>query len=259
MQRRQFDTLEAARRAYDILTATPPAPPLATMPDTFTQQVQALGATIARLDAQVAAQSTARSAITDTVSGANEAARELRTHHLAAIKSVAQLLVRGPSGDALSPGFADSLQVPNVKSHTALLAAAATTAQVVTPHKDLFVARGLPADFIDQLTAQATTLRQAIQASSTAKATRASATKDLKQLVQELRGTVRVLELGVTKACKADRVNGPATKAAWDTARTIRRSTTPVDISGLFPRPSTTTTSTTTGSVAAPAATPAAQ
>ena len=230
MQVRQFNELEAARRVYTFLTATPPAPPLANVPATFTQQVQVLGTTIAQIDAQASAQTAATGTITDKIAATNEAAKELRSSHLAAIKKVAKLLVQGSNGNSLSPNFADSINVPNVQRHAALLAASTAAVQLVTPYKDLFINRGLPTDFLDQLSAQATTLSQTIQAAGVAKATRASTTTDLKQLFHEMQSTIHVLEIGVTKACKVDRVNGPATMAAWKNHKTIRKAATPTDI-----------------------------
>jgi hypothetical protein len=230
MQVRQFNELEAARRAYTFLTSTPLAPPLANMPTTFTQQVQALGATISQIDTEASAQTAATGAITDKVAATNEAAKELHSSHLSPIKKVAKLLVQGSTGGSLSPSFADSITVPNAQNHAALLSASTATAQLVTPYKDLFTARGLPTDFLDQLSAQATVLSQSMQASGVAKTTRASTTTELKQLFQELRSTMHVLEIGVTKACKADRANGPTTMTAWKNAKTIRKTATPTDI-----------------------------
>jgi len=196
----------------------------------FTQQVQGLGTTISQIDAEASAQTAATGAITDKVAATNEAAKELHSSHLSPIKKVAKLLVQGSTGGSLSPSFADSITVPNAQNHAALLSASTATVQLVTPYKDLFTARGLPTDFLDQLSAQATVLSQSMQASGVAKTTRASTTTELKQLFQELRSTIHVLEIGVTKACKADRVNGPTTMTAWKNAKTIRKTATPTDI-----------------------------
>ena len=229
MQVRQFNELEAARRAYTFLTSTPPAASLANMPASFTQQVQALGQLITQIDAEASAQTAANGAITDKVAAASEAAKELRSGHLLPIKQAAKILVHGSTGGALSPNFADSITVPDARSHSALAASNAAV-QLVTPYNDLFVARGLPSDFLTQLSTQATTLTQTMQASGVAKTTRVSTTTTLKQLLQELRSTMAVLEISVAKACKADRVNGPTTMTGWRNAKTIRKTSTPTDI-----------------------------
>lgn len=230
MQVHQFNQLEAARRAANFLAATPVPPPLATMPASFHQQVQVLTTTIQEIDTQTTSQLSAAGAIHDCVSGAREAAQELRSFHLVPLKRVAGMLVRGRTGDALSPNFAASISIPHIRSYSALLAAAAATVQIVTPHAALFIARGLPDDFLDQLTAQAATLSEAMGSSGVAKRTRASSTADLKRLFQELRDTLHILEFALTKACRADRLNGPATMAAWKTARAIRKTATPTEI-----------------------------
>jgi hypothetical protein len=230
MQLRQFSELDAGRRSYTFLTTTPATAPLANMPATFTQQVQALGATIGQIDAQASAQTAATGAITDKVSSALEAAKELRSAHLSPVKKVAKLITKGSAGGTLSPNFPYSITVPHVRNYSALLAATTATVQTVTPYKDLFVSRGLPSDFLDQLTAQATVLSQARQASGVAKQVRVSTTTDLKQLIQEMRSTMHVLEISVTRACKADRVSGPATMAGWKNAKAIRKGAIPTDI-----------------------------
>jgi len=230
MELRQFNELEAARRGYTFLTSTPPAVPLANMPAPFTQQVQTLGTTISQIDAQASTQTAATGAIKDKVSATAEAAQELRSAHLSPLKKVAKLITRGSTGGTLSSSFPDSITVPHARNYSALLAAATAAVQIVTPYKDLFVARGLPTDFLDQLTAQAAVLSQAMQASGITKRTRVSATTDLKQLIQELHSTMHVLEIAVTKACKADRVNGPATMAGWKSAKAIRKAVVPTDI-----------------------------
>ena len=123
---------------------------------------------------------------------------------------------------------------------------AATTAavQLVTPYQDLFIARGLPDDFLDQLTAQANVLRQAMQSSGVAKTTRVSTTTEVKQLLRELRITLGVLDIAVEKACKSDRVNGPATLTGWKNAKNVRKPATLTDIpfvtSGAAPAPPST-------------------
>lgn len=230
MQLRQFNELEAARRAYAFLTTTPPAPSLAAMPASVTAQVQALGSTIGQIDAQAAAQTSAAGNLKDRASAAVAAAKELRSGHLVPLRKVAKLLAKGSSGAALSPNFAQSITIPHSHNYQALLAAASAAVQNVTPYKDLFIARGLPTDFLDQITAQAAVLSQAIGATGTARGARVTATTDITQLMHELRSTMHVLEIGVTKACKADRVNGPTTKAAWNNAKAIRKTATPTDV-----------------------------
>jgi hypothetical protein len=260
MQLRQFNELDAARRALTFLTTTPPAASLTTMPATFTQQVTALGATISQIDAQASAQTSAAGTITDKASAAKAAATELRSGHLVPIRKVAKLLAKGSTGSTLSPNFASSITIPHDHNYQALLAAASAAVQNVTPYKDLFIARGLPTDFLDQLTAQATTLSQAISATGTARTTRVASTADIVQLMQELRSTLHVLDIGVVKACKADRVNGPTTLAGWKAAKTVRKGATPTDIP--FAPPTTTGTGTTatpsSSSATAPSSTAAA-
>ena len=251
MQLRQFNELDAARRAFTFISNTPPAP-LTTLPPTLTQQITALGTTISQIDAQASAQTSAKGTITDKAAASAEAAKELRSGHLVPLRKVAELITKGNTGGALSAGFPSTITIPNTRKYEALLTAAASAVQNVTPYKDLFIARGLPTDFLDQITAQAAVLSQTLQSVGVAKTTRVSTTKSLKQLFQELRSTMHILDIGVSKACKTDRVNGPTTFTAWKNAKTIRKPSTPTDIPFVTPAPvtpaqaATTTNSSTT-------------
>lgn len=251
MQLRQFNELEAARRAYTFLTNAPP-PPLTTVPQTLTQQITALGATIAQIDAQGSTQTSATGTIADKAAAAEEAARELRSGHLVPVRKTAMLIMKGSTASSLSPGFPRNISIPQTRKYEALLNAASSAVQNVTPYKDLFTARGLPTDFLDQITVQATLLSQALQAAGVAKTTRFSTTKSLKQLFQELSSTMHMLDIGVTKVCKTDPANGPTTLSGWRNARAVRKVAVPTDIP--FASAAQTTTTPSVNAVTTPAA-----
>jgi hypothetical protein len=187
MRVRQCNALAAARRAVTCLTTTPPATSLTAMPATVTQQGTALGATICQLDAQASAHTAAAGTITDRASAAKAAATELGSDHLVPIRTVAKRLATGSTGGTLSSTVASRVTIPHDDTDQTLLAAASTAVRHVTPDQDLCIARGRPTDFLEQLTAQNTTLSQAISATGTARTTRVASTADIVQLMQEVR------------------------------------------------------------------------
>ena len=230
MQLHQLHELGAAQGAYRVLTATPPYPPLANMPATFTQQVQTLGSLISQVEGQASAQTSATGGMKDKVSAVNTAVKELRSGLLVPLRKVAKLIVKGSTGGGLSPEFASTITIPFSSNPQGLVAAARAAVTNVTPYKDLFTARGMPVDFLDQISAQADAVTQAIQAVHDSKTARTGATVGLKQLLREIRSTVQVLDVSVQQACKKDRENGPTTKTAWETAKSVRKAPIPTDV-----------------------------
>jgi hypothetical protein len=231
MQLRQLHALGAAQSAYRVLTANPPLAPLASMPAPFTQQVQTLGTLISQVETQAATQASTKSGLTDKVSVADAAAKELSSGLLKPLRKMAKIITQGSVGGAVNAALPTTISIPQGNNQHALIAAARAAVTNVTPYKDLFVARGMADDFLDQISAQADALTQAMQAVGDTKTQRASTTTSLQQLFKQIHTTIQVLDVSVQRACKADSVNGPATKTAWETAKSIRKAPMPTDIS----------------------------
>lgn len=257
MQVRQLHALGAAQSAYRVLTANPPLVPLTNMSATFTQQVQTLGSLISQIESQASAQTSARSALTDKASAANTLAKELRSAYLVPLRKMAKLITKGNangtvtsattatsngSGGTVSTDVPVSITIPDENNYQALIAAANAAVTNVTPYKDLFIAHGMASDFLDQITAQITALTQALQAVKDAKSQRVGTTAGLAQLLKSVRSTIQLLDVAVQRACKADRVNGPAARTTWETAKNVRKAPVPTDV----PWPPTTAKTTTT-------------
>ncbi len=235
MNVRQFNELDAARRGHTFLTVAPLPAPLGDLPPAVAQQIPVLGELVTTLDARASAQTAAGGAITDRASAAREAAHELHFGLLSPVKRAATLIGKSAAGGALSPEFARTITIPNTRSYPALLTAVSGAIESLTPYKALFASRGLPDDFLDRMVAQSTVLRQAIAATAAARAARVGMTTEVVGLLHEVRSVMHVLHMGVTGACKADRVNGPGVLAGWHSATAIRRIPVSTDIPFVMP------------------------
>jgi hypothetical protein len=238
MELRQLNALEAARRVYGFLTTTPLPPPLATMDPSFTQLVQTLGTLITSVDTDAATQIPGNTK--SQIAARNGAAKTLRSTYLRPLRKVAQIILKSNAGVNLSPGFPSLIHLPETHNDQALVAAANAVVQNITPYKDLFIAKGMPATFLDQFTAAVNTLVQSAESQRSAKTSQVSATADIDRLLKEIRDTIHLLDINVVRECKADKENGPAADAAWVSAKRIRRATTPTPSSTATPKPTTT-------------------
>lgn len=98
------------------------------------------------------------------------------------------------------PGASEIFRLPRGNpSFQSLLAAARHFAEDVEPHKALFIARALPATFVDDLESKIAAFEIAIQSKAGGRATRVGGTsglevhaKALMEIVQELRAIMRV-------------------------------------------------------------------
>lgn len=141
-------------------------------------------------------------------------AREIRRSMLE-ISEIAKVLK--PSD---LPGASEIFRMPRGNpSFQTLLAAARHFAEDVEPHKALFIARALPATFVDDLEGKITAFEAAIQSKAGGRATRVGGTsgleiqaKALMEIVQELRAIMRV-----------HLKSNPALLDAWKSAARVER------------------------------------
>lgn len=142
-------------------------------------------------------------------------AREIRTM-LLDISTIAKVI---PPVDL--PGASELFRMPSASaSFQSLLASARHFAEDVEPHKALFIARALPATFVDDLEAKIAVFESAIGQKANGRATRISGTssmaleaKKLMSLVKELRAILRV-----------HLKSNPALHDAWKSAARVDRS-----------------------------------
>lgn len=134
-----------------------------------------------------------------------EKRREVLSYQMTPIAKVARAL-RGTV-----PGIG-VLTAPRANvSNPQLITAATAMAQKAEIYKDVLVESGLPADFIEQLTAAAAALKASIDGRGLARASRVAATKGV--LTEEMLGkrTITMIDTIVTRLLRDD----PAKLAEW--------------------------------------------
>lgn len=209
IQRRTLDSLKRA----DALVGTAPLPPSMTwLPIGFGEQVNALKQAIASTDSLAAEQQSGASQLNTVARRAFRA--ELRHGHLIPLRKVARVIER------TMPGMPHIINIPKkLSNEQSLVATAVAALRDIAPYTGLFVAKGMPEDFVAQLQASIDAVITAKAAGVEAHARAISATAGIRASLQRGRDAVHCLDTIVRRCCKADPVNGPATLADWDSAR----------------------------------------
>jgi hypothetical protein len=117
------------------------------------------------------------------------------------------------------PGLADRFRVPSRLKDQDLLSLARSIAADAAPVKVEFVRRGLPANFIDNLSTLITNFEQAVDQMIQSRETRIAATAAINDLVQVGMDNLRQLDPIMRNIF----VDDPATLAAWRSARHVER------------------------------------
>ena len=249
MNARQSTDLAMLERVHDFITATPPAPPLATPPAALPSLITQLEDAIARAKQAASTQGAGTTKVTTAQRAALR--RTLRTRYLIPIRHIARILAR------TTPGLDSIVQLPRkVVSEATLLAAAKAVIIDVTPYQAQFIAKGLAPDFIQQLTAAIAAVEQAAETNVTAQRQKVTSTVDLKAALTDGRDLVISIGHVIQTACDQDQVNGPATRSAWAHIQHVHRvGSAPLSI--LTPSDGTAAAGTTT-SPSSPATVPTA-
>jgi hypothetical protein len=133
--------------------------------------------------------------------------------HMAPIARMAR--ARLPQTPEMAP-----LRMPRNNSSVQRLATAARgMAQAAVPHGKVFIAAGLPADFITQLNAAADALVQSVNARAQHRSRRTTATTGLRATLTSGRQSIHVLDALVKSALKGD----PALLAGWRTVKRVQK------------------------------------
>jgi hypothetical protein len=115
----------------------------------------------------------------------------------------------------------EPLRMPRGKPTVEKLAALAGMAKTAEPYADVFVAAGLPNDFIAQLTTATDAMTNAIGERTSSRGRRSGATVGLKQKLSAGRRIVHVLDAFVKSALKDD----PALVRNWNLVKRVPRPT----------------------------------
>ena len=194
MEHRQDNSLHTLRVSRDFIAAHPVQLPLTAASGTW----KTLDAQIADLETHQLDQFTG----VVTVLGGTKRVHALRVAllrtHMTPISRIAHVAL--PDTQELMP-----LRIPRGDPSTEkLVAAARSMAQVAGAHADVFVAAGLPSDFVAQLKAAADALLQAKDARKITKGNTSGATKYLKDRLREARQSIHILDGLVRKELAGD-------------------------------------------------------
>lgn len=139
---------------------------------------------------------------------------ELRQDHLVPIAAMARTVV------TVTPELEVALRVPRYDAVDAkMLASANAIAKIGEEHKDLLVQHGLPATFLDDLSAAAAKLQAAVEERRQAKSRRVGATKGIKIQLKAGRLIVQALDIVITRAVRSE----PDLLAEWKNAKRVTR------------------------------------
>ena len=135
----------------------------------------------------------------------------LYTDHMQPISSIAREVFG-------ATGMDHALRMPKPSvANEKVIASARAMAEVATKEKDVFIQRGLPADFIEQLTASATAFADARLAKTESNRRRVTATAAVKDMLKRGRKAVRLLNAILKPRLAKD----PELLAAWRSAKRV--------------------------------------
>ena len=140
-----------------------------------------------------------------------EQRREVLSHHMASIAKVARAL-RGTV-----PGIG-VLSMPrgNIQS-AALITAATVMARKAEIYKAVLIENGLPTDFVQQLEASATSLKQSLDARGRARGARVGATRGLEAELALGRRVVDIMDATLTRVLRLQ----PSRFAEWQQVKRV--------------------------------------
>jgi hypothetical protein len=148
-------------------------------------------------------------------SDSRAAAREELMRDLEAISRTARPMA------ATIPGIAEQFRIPHNQSDQAVLATARAFATAALPHKDEFIKRGLPADFLEDLEADMEALQEAITSINESRDTHVQATAAIDDIIERGVRALRELDPFMRNHFADD----AAKLAGWLSASRVERST----------------------------------
>ncbi|HEX8633578.1 MAG TPA: hypothetical protein VF703_05440 [Pyrinomonadaceae bacterium] len=182
-------------------------------PNSFgAEKLAALDAVIAALDQHASTQASGLSTAQQGVTGKAAARDELR-RDMEAISRTARSMAFD------TPGLEDKFRLPRTPKDQELLSTARAFAADAQPLAAEFARRGLPADFLTDLTSDIESFEQAVSRKTTGRAAHVAATAAIDDLIEDGLKHLRQLDAVVRNIFSDD----PATLAAWTSASHVER------------------------------------
>jgi hypothetical protein len=172
---------------------------------------------VTELLAQEAAQSGGAALAKGATSKKDDLSKTLVRDHLRKLVGIAKANLQG------TPEL-EAFRMPRGKlTVDRLFSAAQGMAAAAAANKDVFTAAGMPADFIEQLTAAAQAMVSVVDERTQHQGKRTGATSGIKSAASRGRAIVKAIDGFVQSALKDD----PVLLANWETVKHIRRAATP--------------------------------
>lgn len=216
MDARQRNTLNALERMQVFLTTNPLPVPLINTPSGFVEQITALENAIS--DAQSYAINQQSGQPYQVSRHRRYLRNKLQHQHLQPIRNIGHTLEKSVPG---MPKLVNLKQ--RFRSEQSLIAVAKATMRDVLPYRDLFLARGMPSDFLAQLESAIVALEQEKVNYAEAVAQRVAARTGINNALSAGLIARRCLTEVIKLNCSNDEENGPAILRAWESVSRIRR------------------------------------
>lgn len=208
MHRKGRSTLESFQRVQEFLTQHP----FADSPADLGAQAKELDVVIAGLDDESLEQESSTRNVAVLAKARDTAREELYKDHMRPIAVIAREVFG-------RTGMDRAFRLPRSwASNQPLLAASGAMADAAERAKDTFVARGMPADFVDRLRAAAARLDVVRQSRTESARRRVTSTARLNDLLRRGRSAIRQLDGLLTPRLAKD----PALLTAWRSATRVR-------------------------------------
>jgi hypothetical protein len=195
-------TLQAIRRTQGFTAARPFASP----PADYAVQLEVLAAAAVALDRHAAEKESAERFRAADVRHAYALRETLLARHMRPLAKLARAIFVD------QPGVQRALRLPRGSTKPeSLIAIAEAMAEAAQPYADRLVAAGRPADFVAQLRAAASALREAVQARPRHVTRRIGANASIQDAVVRSRRALRVLDAMM----QGRFIDDPALLAEW--------------------------------------------
>jgi hypothetical protein len=204
----QERVLQSFRRVEGWFTANPQH--VAENPS-LGHQVETLTSIVSRITDHAAAQDTQHAQTLLISKDETEKRREVLSYEMAPIAKVARAL-RGTV-----PGIGVLMMPRKNVSTPELITAAAAMAQKAEIYKQVLLESGLPADFIEQMTAAAASLKAGFDGRGLARASQVAATRGVGSELALGRRVVSIIDAVVTRQLRSE----PAKLAEWEQLKRV--------------------------------------
>lgn len=213
----QKNKLDAMERMLVFVTDSSLPPPLENAPAGFQEQITVLRSAIEEASQHATNQESGHPLQLTQLR--RRLRNQLRYEHLQPLRDVSRVIEKE------TPGLPSLVNLPGkAGTERRLIAAANAALRDILPYRDKFISRGLPSDFLAQLEAAITSLKDVKIIHADAVSKRTAASQGIASAIANGMSARKCLSAVVKRSCLQDPESGPATLHAWQSVSRIRRS-----------------------------------